>query len=52
MAEYSEEWVSFEMARDDWNDAVVALEQAKVRERNARWKLNEAAENLEKQGRT
>lgn len=48
MAKSSDEWVSFEMARDDWHDAVVNLETARVRERDARWKLNDAAEVLEK----
>ena len=48
MAQSSDEWVRFETARDDWQDAVVNLERARIRERDTRWKLNDAAEALEK----
>lgn len=47
MAKSSEEWNRFEMTRDEWQQAIVALEKATVRERELRWKLNESARKLE-----
>jgi hypothetical protein len=45
--ETSRQWRDFEMARDLWQDSIVKLEQSVVGEREARWKMNEAARKLE-----
>jgi hypothetical protein len=47
MAQSSTEWHKFEMARDDWQEAVIALERATVKERELRCKMNDAARVLE-----
>jgi hypothetical protein len=39
--------ISVEVAREHHEQAIIALEQAKRRELEARWKLNEALDKLE-----
>ena len=47
MAESSKEWNAYQMRRDDWEQAIILLERARVKEQEARWKMNNAAMKLE-----
>ena len=47
MAESSQLRLKIDVAKQEWEQAVVALERARVAEQTTRWKLNDAITELE-----